>query len=119
MNTVNLKHIMCAAAAMSLFGNEACVSHGGYQYSPQGYNQNYPQGYSAPSRGRAYSRGQRLPDQYRQAPYVVGDWRQRNLRAPPNGYGWYRDDAGQFLLAAIATGIILEIIAQSQYRDYP
>lgn len=41
--------------------------------------------------------------------YVVRDYRTYRLRPPPRGYHWVRDDDGQYLLVAIATGIILDI----------
>jgi Ni/Co efflux regulator RcnB len=45
---------------------------------------------------------------------VVDDWRTRRLREPPRGYHWVRDDDdGQFLLVAVATGIIADIVLQN------
>jgi Ni/Co efflux regulator RcnB/surface antigen len=63
--------------------------------------------------GPRLSRGDRLPDQFRQQRYAVDDWRQQGLRAPPRGYRWMRDDNNDFFLAAIATGLIGETL----YRD--
>lgn len=60
-----------------------------------------------------WSRGDRLPNQYRQNQYVVNDWQQRGLRRPPRGYRWTHNDNNDFFLAAIATGIIAEMV----YRD--
>jgi Ni/Co efflux regulator RcnB len=60
-----------------------------------------------------WSRGDRLPDQYRQNQYVVGDWQQLGLRRPPSNYHWVRDDNNNFFLALIATGMIAETV----YRD--
>ena len=62
---------------------------------------------------RRWSRGDRLPDQYRQDRYYVNDWQQNGLTSPPRGYRWVRDDNNDFFLAAIATGIISTVI----YRD--
>jgi len=56
-----------------------------------------------------WSRGDRLPDQYRQNQYVANDWRQRGLRQPPRGYHWVRNDNSDFFLAGISTGIISEV----------
>ena len=39
----------------------------------------------------------------------VVDYRQHNLRRPPRGYEW-RESNGQFILAAVATGVIASII---------
>jgi Ni/Co efflux regulator RcnB len=38
------------------------------------------------------------------------DWRQHHLHAPPRGYEW-RQSNGNFVLAAVATGLITSIIA--------
>jgi Ni/Co efflux regulator RcnB len=37
------------------------------------------------------------------------DYRQHHLRAPPRGYEW-RQSNGQYILAAVATGVIASII---------
>jgi Ni/Co efflux regulator RcnB len=59
---------------------------------------------------RAWRRGDRLPAYYRDH-YRRVDYRDyRHLRPPPRGYGYYRDDRGDIILAAIATGIIASVI---------
>ena len=60
-----------------------------------------------------WSRGDRVPDRYRQSQYVVGDWQQHGLRRPPRNYHWVRDDNNDFFLALITSGVIME----SVYRD--
>lgn len=54
-------------------------------------------------------RGGRLSNEYRGRQYVVNDWRTRRLSAPPRGQHWVRagDD---YVLAAIATGIITQVL---------
>lgn len=54
-------------------------------------------------------RGSRLPQQYRGRPSVVDDWRGHRLSAPPRGYHWVQVGA-DYVLVAIATGIILQLI---------
>ena len=61
-----------------------------------------------------YKRGGYLPVEYRSTRYVVYDWRDAHLREPPRGYRWVRSDDGAFLLVAITTGIIANIIASGQ-----
>lgn len=56
-----------------------------------------------------YHRGGYLPVEYRTR-YVVTDWRRDRLREPPRGYDWVRSDNGDFLLVAITTGIIADLI---------
>ena len=55
-----------------------------------------------------FYRGGRLPNQYRDHRYVVNDWRGRHLSAPPRGYQWVQT-GGDYVLVAIATGIIAQV----------
>jgi Ni/Co efflux regulator RcnB len=57
----------------------------------------------------AYRQGDRLPSQYRSHQYVVEDWRGHHLIAPPRGYHWVQTGA-DYVLVAIATGIILQLM---------
>lgn len=57
----------------------------------------------------AFHRGTRLPSQYRNNQYVVDDWRGHHLSAPPRGYHWVQT-GGDYVLVAIATGIILQLL---------
>lgn len=41
--------------------------------------------------------------------HVVNDYRDYRLREPPRGYRWVRADNSDYLLVAIATGVILDI----------
>jgi Ni/Co efflux regulator RcnB len=56
-----------------------------------------------------FRRGERLPDQYRHRQYVVDDWRGHQLSAPPRGYHWVQT-GGDYVLVAIATGVILQLL---------
>lgn len=59
-----------------------------------------------------WQRGQRLG--YYQGRYSEVDYRSnRGLRAPPRGYHWVRNDSGDYLLAAIAGGLIAQVILNS------
>ena len=57
----------------------------------------------------AFYRGGRLPPEYRSRQYVVDDWRGHHLSAPPRGYHWVQA-GGDYVLAAIATGVIASIL---------
>lgn len=57
-----------------------------------------------------WRRGGRVPAEYRGRNYVVQDWRAYRLQQPPRGYQWV-GVGGDFVLAAIATGVIANIIA--------
>lgn len=56
-----------------------------------------------------WRRGQALTPYYR-THYREVDFRREHLRAPPRGYHYVRDERGQTLLVAIATGAILSIL---------
>jgi Ni/Co efflux regulator RcnB len=58
---------------------------------------------------RSFYRGERLPPRYNQRQYVVDDWRGHGLRSPPRGYHWVQTGA-DYVLVAIATGLILELL---------
>lgn len=57
----------------------------------------------------AFHRGGRLPSYYHEPQYVVDDWRGHHLSAPPRGYHWVQT-GDDFVLVAIATGIILQLM---------
>jgi Ni/Co efflux regulator RcnB len=57
----------------------------------------------------AWHRGDRLPNEYRSNQYVVDDWRGHHLSAPPRGYHWVQT-GGDYVLVAITTGIILQLL---------
>lgn len=56
-----------------------------------------------------FYRGQRLPMEYRSVTYVVDDWHGHRLSAPPRGYHWVQTGS-DYVLVAIATGLILQIM---------
>jgi len=68
-------------------------------YGRPGFNPGY----------QAWRRGGYLPPSYRT--YVVRDYGRYGLRAPPRGYYWYQS-GNDYLLAAIATGLIFDIVTR-------
>jgi Ni/Co efflux regulator RcnB len=58
---------------------------------------------------QSFYRGERLPSAYRSRQYVVDDWRGHHLSAPPRGYHWVQT-GGDYVLVAIATGVILQLL---------
>ena len=63
-----------------------------------------------------WAKGQRLDRRYLSNSYVVRDYSRRGWRAPPRGYQYYRTDTGDIVLAAIATGVISAVVANSLYN---
>ncbi|MGJ7545200.1 RcnB family protein [Variovorax sp. LT1R16] len=85
------------------------------RYHQRNDRQDYRDGRFADRRGYPqphveWRRGGRVPTEYRGRNYVVDDWRGHRLQAPPRGYQWV-GVGGDFVLAAIATGVIAQIIA--------
>jgi Ni/Co efflux regulator RcnB len=87
--------------------------YGYNQYQQQGqyhgYGRNAQQG-AWGAQAPQYRRGEYVPDPYRQRQYYVNDWRSHNLYAPPNGYQWVQRDGGDYLLVALATGLIANLL---------
>jgi Ni/Co efflux regulator RcnB len=85
--------------------------HNGYRYNNRWYYGAPPAAYY----GRpgfepgyhAWRRGDRLPRGYH---YEVVDYRRYHYAPPPRGYHYVRDDRGDVILAAVATGIIASVI---------
>jgi Ni/Co efflux regulator RcnB len=56
-----------------------------------------------------FYRGARLPARDHNRYAVVDDWRGHRLNQPPRGYHWVQT-GGDYVLVAIATGIILQLM---------
>ncbi len=56
-----------------------------------------------------WHRGDRLPPEIYHRQYIIEDWRVHGLYAPPRGAYWVQS-GGDYLLVAIATGIVLNTI---------
>ncbi|VVD64923.1 hypothetical protein PPN31114_00298 [Pandoraea pneumonica] len=85
--------------------------HGG---PPPGHG---PQHGGPPPRGPAedtwqhpdWRKGDRMPQQYRDRQYVVENYRDYHLPPPRRGYQWV-GVGGDFLLVAIASGVIADMV---------
>ncbi|HDS1533788.1 RcnB family protein [Stenotrophomonas maltophilia] len=60
--------------------------------------------------GYGWRVGSPYRDYYRGPVYVVNDYPRYHLRRPPYGHHWIRDDRGNMLLVAIATGVIAQYV---------
>lgn len=87
--------------------------HNGYYYGDRFHHGAPPSYYHGRPGYRpgyvAWRRGGYLPPYYRGGGYVVHDYHRYRLRAPPRGYYWYRT-GNDYVLAAIATGLIFEVM---------
>lgn len=122
--------LVAAAATMALVSTAASAqSYGGYDSYNRSYQRDYDgrndgyrnQGGFRDHRGygaeRRYQRGSYLPRSYRSSRYAMQDYRRYGYGAPPRGHAYYRTDSGEVALAAIATGLIVSIIAGSNHGD--
>ena len=57
-----------------------------------------------------FQRGHRYSHYYGGPVYVINDYDRYHVRRPPHGHRWIRDDRGNMLMVAIATGIIADIV---------
>lgn len=57
-----------------------------------------------------WARGHRYREYYGGPVYVVNDYSRYSVRRPPRDHHWIRDDRGNLLLVAIATGIIADYV---------
>jgi Ni/Co efflux regulator RcnB len=57
---------------------------------------------------RDWHQGDRLPANYRDARYVVNDWRVFHLKSPPKGYHWLQID-DQYVLASRKGGVVSDV----------
>lgn len=70
-----------------------------YRHAPPRYGHGYGWRVGAPYRN------------YYSGPiYVVNDYGRYHVRRPPRGHHWVRDDRGNLLLVAIATGILADFV---------
>jgi Ni/Co efflux regulator RcnB len=112
-----MKHILMAALALTLSSGTVALAQpngpGRGNNGPDRYDQ-YRNDPGVRMSQPRWSRGDRVPDQYRgNRQYVVNDWQQRHLRRPPRGYHWVRDNNNNYFLAAVTTGVILDLLLNS------
>lgn len=76
-------------------------------------NHRYDRYYGPPPRyahgPRRYYRGATIPHHYR-SHWYVRDYDRYGYGPPPRGYGYYRTDTGDIVLAALATGVIISLL---------
>jgi Ni/Co efflux regulator RcnB len=113
-----------AAAAMTLTGFAASAQpYGGRYDQHRSYDsgRNYGQQRDW-NRGGSYGdwRQGQVYSGYARRDRMIGDWRAYHLPAPRAGYGYYREDNGDVVMAALASGLIGLVIggALSDHGSY-
>jgi Ni/Co efflux regulator RcnB len=91
-----MKRFLISALALSLLGGAAFADeHDYYRHDEQHHHDRVH-----------WSKGDRYAGHY----VEVTDWRGHHLRRPPHGYHWVQTDDGDFVLVAVSTGIILDLM---------
>jgi Ni/Co efflux regulator RcnB len=94
----------------AVFAQQHDDNHGG---PPQHQRQNPGHaslgGPGGPVPHNDWHKGERLPAEYRDRNYVVDNWHDHGLQAPPRGYQWVGVN-GDYVLAAVATGVIANVL---------
>ncbi|HEY4371770.1 MAG TPA: RcnB family protein [Burkholderiales bacterium] len=118
---MKMKQSLCALVALSLAGGTAFAQprddHRAPEHRPPEHHA--PARHAPPPRDHhgergagpqhSFYKGERLPTEYRNRQYVVDDWRGHHLSSPPRGYHWVQT-GGDYVLAAVATGIIAQLV---------
>jgi len=107
-----MNRLIATALALTLFGGTAAEAR---NFHPRDFRPAPHAVWSAP-RQVVWARG----GYYRPAfgrPLYINDWRAYRLRRPPMGYRWVRAD-NNFLLVALATGLIADIALANSYPAY-
>lgn len=123
---MQIKFIPSALLAMSIAVSGSAMAQHGNDHNDKGPQHDQAQQHDNDGRGddaRKFKRddkrgggpnhdlrrGQKLNQEYRDDRYVVSDWKARHLSAPPRGQHWVRA-GNDYVLAAIATGVITQIL---------
>ena len=85
--------------------------HGG----PPSFRPGPDRGNSFAWQGHHFEPGRRFPHDFHGPRYRVDDWHRRGLPAPPYGQRWSYID-GNYVLVAVATGIITSIILNNAFN---
>ena len=94
--------LLALSPAMALAGNGNGKGHG------KGHGQGH--GHHDHGKHKGWKKGERVPVVYLERRYYVEDYRHHHLAPPPHGHRWIRTDDGKYVLIAVATGIIADIL---------
>ena len=105
-----MKRILLAAsfAALLLSSSVALAGGKGHGNGHGGDHDGHPPG-KHKGWHKNYRKGERIEVVYLEPRYYV-DYRHHHLSAPPVGHRWVRHPDGRFILVAVATGIIADIL---------
>ena len=120
-----MKGMICAAFALALMGGTAALaaSHDrgamGHDNMGQDYHGQNSMGmdFNHYDQNHQYDRAHWGRGDHFSGHYVsVEDWGGHHLRKPPRGYHWVQTDDGDFILVAVTTGIILDLMLNGPHH---
>jgi len=97
---------LCLASTSALAGGKG-RGHGGHHGDHHG---DHPPGKHKGWHKRDWHRGDRIEVIEIERHYYIDDYAHYHLRQPPRGHRWVRTPDGKFILIAVATGIIADIL---------
>lgn len=101
-----MKHLFLAVSlALLALSPAAAIAGKGH-----GHGKGPGNGHHDNGKHKGWKKGERLPAIYLERRYYVEDFRQHHLAPPPRGHRWVRTDDGKYVLIAVATGIIADIL---------
>ena len=101
---VSLATLFLSAAPVALAGGKG---HKNDKHHHDGHHDDHP---GNRGKHRGWHKGEKIEVVYLQPRYHVEDYHHYHLSAPPRGHRWVRTDDGKFILVAVATGIIADIL---------
>lgn len=105
-----MKHLLIAASALSLLAGSVGVAAAQPGRDDHRMDNHGPMD-RGPMTNNGWHRGGRIASNDWRRGQVI-DYRSHHLRAPPRGYQWRQVD-GNYVLAAVAGGLIADIIANN------
>ena len=107
--SMNRSVVFSTVMAISLTMPVFAFAEGNNDQNNRGRDEHAQQNERGAGPNHAYHKGDRLPAAEHSKQYEVNDWRDRNMREPPEGHHWVRS-GDDYVLAAIATGVIADIV---------
>ncbi len=111
--------VACIASPVALADDDDDHRHRGHHYHHDDHDDDDDRGHYRHHerkhkhkgwKRRHYRRGERIEVVYVEPRYYVDAYPHHRLRRPPHGHRWLRTDDGKFILVAVATGIIADIL---------
>lgn len=98
-----MKHLLLAASLALLALSPAAIAG-------KGHGKGHGHGHHDQGKHKGWNKGDRIPAVYLERRYYVEDYRHHHLAPPPRGHRWVRTDDGKYVLIAVATGVIADIL---------